>query len=69
MVVEVVDPSEGIYSIDWCEQLPVTARELTMETSKDRILRRVYEYKISGWGAHVHDEALEPYAGERWSCQ
>ena len=62
IAVDVVDPNEEIYSIDWCEQLPVTGREIGMETGKDHILRRVYEYTISGWKPHVHERALQTYA-------
>ena len=41
--VEVIDPNEQTFNVDYCEALPVTAAEIAKETQRDRILRRVYQ--------------------------
>ena len=35
--VDVIDPNEEIYGLDYCEQLPVTAKEVATETSHDTV--------------------------------
>ena len=48
--VEVIDPNEQTFNVDYCEALPVTAADIAKETQRDRILRRVYQYTKCGWG-------------------
>ena len=42
--MEVIDPNEEIYHVDYCDQLPVTATEIARETQRDPTLRKTYEY-------------------------
>ena len=42
--VEVIDPNEQTFHVDYCEALPVTAAEIANKTQRDQILRRVYQY-------------------------
>ena len=59
--VDVVDPNEEIYTIDFCEHLPVTATEVATETRQDPVMRRAYEFTLSGWKPQAPQE-LQPYA-------
>ena len=59
--VQMIDPNEEIYHVDYCDQLPVTATEIARETQRDSILRKAYEYTQSGWRTS-EDPCLEPYA-------
>ena len=60
--VDVIDPNEEIYGLDYCEHLPVTAKEVTTETSHDAVLRKLYKQTRFGWNfkAQVPPE-LQPY--------
>ena len=58
--VQVIDPNEQIYGLDYCEQLPVTAAEVAKETLTDPVLKKVYQYTMFGWTEPV-DKNLEPY--------
>ena len=49
LTVQVIDPNEQIYGIDYCEQLPVTAAEVAKETQTDPVLKKVYQYTMFGW--------------------
>ena len=46
--MQVIDPNEEIYHVDYCNQLPVTTTEIARETQKDAILRKADEYTRSG---------------------
>ena len=59
--MQVIDPNEEIYHVDYCDQLPVTATKIARETQRDSILRKVYEYTRSGWTTSG-DPCLELYA-------
>ena len=48
--VEVIDPNEQMFHVDYCGALPVTAAEIAKEKQRDQILRRVYQYTKCGWG-------------------
>ena len=58
--VKVNDLNENTVFIDYCEMLPLTANEIKMETKKDPILRRVFQYTIFGWPQNI-DPMLEQY--------
>ena len=58
--VEVIDPNEQTFNVDYCEALPITAAEIAKETQRDRILRRVYQYTKCGWGPSG-EPAIEQY--------
>ena len=58
--VEVIDPNEQSFNVDYCEALPVTAAEIAKETQRDRILRRVYQYTKCGWGPNG-EPVIEQY--------
>ena len=59
--MQVIDPNEEIYHVDYCDQLPVTATKIARETQRDPILRKAYEYTRSEWRTS-EDSRLEPYA-------
>ena len=59
--MQVIDPNEEIYHVDYCDQLPVTVTEIARENQRDPILRKAYEYTRSGWRISG-DPCLEPYA-------
>ena len=59
--MQVIDPNEEIYHVDFCDQVPVTVTEIARETQRDPILRKAYEYIRSGWRTSG-DQCLEPYA-------
>ena len=46
--------------MDYCEALPVTAADITKETPRDQILRRVYQYTKCGWGPNG-EPVIEQY--------
>ena len=60
--VDVIDPNEEIYGLDYCQHLSVTAKEVTTETSHDAVLRKLYEQTRFCWNfkAQVPPE-LQPY--------
>ena len=63
MEVNVIDPNQELYHVDCCENLPVTAAEVAQETKADPILRRAYQYTLSGWNWKSHmDPRLQPYS-------
>ena len=63
MEVNVIDPNQELYHVDYCENLPVTAAEVAQETKADPILRRAYQYTLSGWNWKSHmDPMLQPYS-------
>ena len=61
--VDVIDPNEEIYGLDYCEHLPVTSKEVATETSRDPVLRKAYQQTLCGWDfkANIPPE-LQPYA-------
>ena len=58
--VEVIDPNEQTFNVDYCDALPVTAAEIAKETQRDQILRRVYQYTKCGWGPNG-EPVIEQY--------
>ena len=42
--MQVIDPNEEIYHVDYWNQLPVATTEIARETQRDPILRKAYEY-------------------------
>ena len=63
MEVNVIDPNQELYHVDCCENLPVTAAEVAQETKADPILRRAFQYTLSGWNwkSHMYPR-LQPYS-------
>ena len=59
--MQIIDPNEEIYHVDYCDQLPATTTEIARETQRDPILRKAYEYTQSGWRTS-RDPCLETYA-------
>ena len=59
--VDVIDPNEQIYGIDYLEQLPITAKEVAKETTLDPVLRKVFTYTVQGWPYQRNTE-LFPYS-------
>ena len=63
MEVNAVDPNQELYHVDCCENLPLTAAEVAQETKANPILRRAYQYTLSGWNWKSHmDPRLQPYS-------
>ena len=42
--MQVIDPNQKIYQLDYCHKLPVTANEIARKTQRDLILTKAYEY-------------------------
>ncbi|XP_062514748.1 uncharacterized protein K02A2.6-like [Corticium candelabrum] len=59
--VDVIDPNEQIYGINYMEQLPITAKEVAKETALDPVLRKVFTYTLRGW-PYQRDTELLPYS-------
>ena len=66
--VDVIDPNEQIYGIDYLEQLPITAKEVAKETALDPILRKVFTYTVRGW-PYQRDTELLHIRGKLMNCQ
>ena len=63
MEVNVIDPNRELYHVDCCKNQPVTAAEVAQVTKADPILRRAYQYTLSGWNWKSHmDPRLQPYS-------
>ena len=43
------------------DELPVTAKDIALETSKDSVLMKVYDYIIEGWPNKPVDENIQPF--------
>lgn len=41
--------------------LPVSAQDIKVGTSRDPVLSKVWSYTMNGWPSYVNDESLKPY--------
>ncbi|XP_062518318.1 uncharacterized protein K02A2.6-like [Corticium candelabrum] len=63
MEVNIIDPNQELYHVDCCKNLPVTAAEVARQTKADPILRRAFQYTLSGWNWKSHmDPRVQPYS-------
>ena len=57
---ELQDPV-SVFQLSFVEELPVTAAEIAVETSKDDTLARVYQYVMEGWPGKPAQEQLKHF--------
>jgi len=57
---ELQDPV-SIFQLSFVDELPMTAAEIAVETSKDDTLARVYQYIMEGWPGKPAQEQLKPF--------
>ncbi|XP_048578018.1 uncharacterized protein K02A2.6-like [Nematostella vectensis] len=60
-----VSEETEIYHFSYVDDLPVTARDIAMETRKDSVLSKVLHYVKSGWPQQTQEEELRPYFNRR----
>ena len=60
--VEVIDPNEQIFGVDYCEPLPMTAKGIAKATQLNVVPRRAYQYTRYGWTTRDVDQSLQPFA-------
>ena len=53
------------------EDFPIMAVDIEQETRKDPLLRKVYQYTLSGWPETCDDVELKPFHNRRYelSCE
>lgn len=55
----------NIFYFSHVEELPVTAQDIKVSTSRDPLLSKVWSYTMNGWPNYLNDESLKPYFVKR----
>ena len=58
---KVPDPQESILSVEFCDNTPITHKEIALETSHNPLLSKVVNYVLRGWPPKSSEPDLQPY--------
>ncbi|XP_039525150.1 uncharacterized protein K02A2.6-like [Pimephales promelas] len=51
----------NVFYFSHVEDLPVTAQDIKVGTSRDPLLSKVWSFTMNGWPNYLNDESLKPY--------
>lgn len=50
-----------MFQVSFLDELPISAKDIAMETRKNPVLSKVLNLTLSGWLSNVTDEGLKPF--------
>ena len=59
-VTQLEDPVT-VFQVSYVDELPITARDIALDTSRDPVLMKVYQYVMEGWPNKPVDDNIQPF--------